>query len=401
MDDFGLPGPLTDVTVAIALLSYFAAAVLLIGLAIQTFRLLGQIRRNPPEMGSGSTLRKLFRAATDIVLLRDSFFADRWAWIFGLMFHFGLVLILIRHLRYFVEPSWVGPLWQLITLEQPFGLYGGLALPVGAGLWWLRQIVLKQGRIITSWADHAVMGLLIAIPVVGYANTIVHTDVVAVHTFGVGLITFHWRNLPFDPVLLVHLLLVAALLLLLPFSRLLLLLPFGKLLHIESAPRPDGRSKSTLAYGLALLCVMLVPILIIVDHGFSQGWTQPPVNLAKLPADHPGDEPNVMIRDHPAFLLSYRTAFVHSSTEIPFGNLEGCVTCHVTNDASNKPVGFDDPRHFCRSCHNTAAVSIDCFECHQSRPTPPGESARDNHGIGPRRLSALAIIPPIERSITR
>ena len=35
-----------------------------------------------------------------------------------------------------------------------------------------------------------------------------------------------------------------------------------------------------------------------------------------------------------------------------------------------QPVSYDDPKHFCRSCHSYASVSIDCFECHASKPEP-------------------------------
>ena len=74
---------------------------------------------------------------------------------------------------------------------------------------------------------------------------------VAVNVFGTGLLTFHWQNLPFDPLLLIHLMLVATLLLILPFSRLLLLLPFGKLLHLDTAARqaaPGVRAKSSCCF---------------------------------------------------------------------------------------------------------------------------------------------------------
>ncbi len=418
VDDFDLSAPaaaaapvvqpLTDVTIAFALLSYFAAFVLLVGLAVQSWRLFRQVRRNPaPELGTGSLPRKLFRAATDIVLLRDQFFADRWAWIFGLAFHVGLVLILIRHLRYFIEPAWVGPLWNLVILEQPFGFYGGLALPLGAACWWGRQVFLKQGRIIQGWADHTVMGLLIALPLVGYANTLVHTDVVAVNAFGTGLLTFHWQNLPFDPLLLIHLLLVATLLLLLPFSRLLLLLPFGKLLRLEPAARPIPggatrgiRAKSTLVYGLALICVMLVPVAIVIDHGISQGWMQPRPDFAGLVAGHKTDDASVMIRNHPKFLFSFRTTVVHTGVDVPADNLERCVTCHAVKDAKGEPVSFEDPTHFCRGCHNKAAVSIDCFECHQSKPSSGGQ-ASINPPASIKTRSSLAFTKSADRSTAR
>lgn len=45
-----------------------------------------------------------------------------------------------------------------------------------------------------------------------------------------------------------------------------------------------------------------------------------------------------------------------------------CFDCHAVKDESGEPVGFEDPRHFCRVCHDYAAVTIDCFECHRSKP---------------------------------
>jgi nitrate reductase gamma subunit len=50
---------------------------------------------------------------------------------------------------------------------------------------------------------------------------VVHTDVVMVKDFFTGLWTFSVGVLPMDPVLLLHLTMVAVLMLLLPFSKLL------------------------------------------------------------------------------------------------------------------------------------------------------------------------------------
>jgi [DsrC]-trisulfide reductase subunit M len=444
VDDFDLSGPsaavpqaappLTDISVAYALFTYFAFTFLAIGLALQTWRLLRQLRQAPPEMGSGSIAMRLFRAGTDVLLLRTTFFADRWAWIFGAAFHFGLLLILLRHLRYFLDPSWVGPLWKLVELEQPFGFYGGLALPLGAAAWWLRQIALKQGRIVTGrivtgrivtgrivtgrividWADHAVMALLIAIPVVGYANTIAHTDVVAVKAYAVGLVLFHWQNIPTDPLLLIHLWLVAVLMVLLPFSRLLLLLPFGNLLHLSSLPAAGGdktRVKLLRALGPALVVVMLAPVAVVARHAITQGFHLPVTDLASLVADHKTDDATVMIRNHPRFLFSHRTIVMHTGVGSPADSLERCVTCHEVKDASGQPVGFDDPSHFCRGCHTKAAVSIDCFECHQSRPSPEGQATLQSrkwfaavipHIKAPRTVAPSTVAPdPETRSAAR
>jgi hypothetical protein len=50
---------------------------------------------------------------------------------------------------------------------------------------------------------------------------VAHTDIVALKAFCLGLMAFDWQPLPADPVLLVHLTLVAALMLIFPISKLL------------------------------------------------------------------------------------------------------------------------------------------------------------------------------------
>jgi len=51
----------------------------------------------------------------------------------------------------------------------------------------------------------------------------------------------------------------------------------------------------------------------------------------------------------------------------PF-SLKECLDCHVVKGPDAVPVTASDPQHFCRSCHDYAAVSVDCFQCHASRP---------------------------------
>lgn len=50
-----------------------------------------------------------------------------------------------------------------------------------------------------------------------------------------------------------------------------------------------------------------------------------------------------------------------------------CFDCHAVKDEAGEFVSFEDERHFCRVCHDYAAVTIDCFSCHRS--TPANESA--------------------------
>jgi predicted CXXCH cytochrome family protein len=49
-------------------------------------------------------------------------------------------------------------------------------------------------------------------------------------------------------------------------------------------------------------------------------------------------------------------------------SLKECLGCHAVVGPDAVPVTASSPQHFCRSCHDYAAVSIDCFQCHASRP---------------------------------
>lgn len=46
-----------------------------------------------------------------------------------------------------------------------------------------------------------------------------------------------------------------------------------------------------------------------------------------------------------------------------------CFDCHAVSDENGEAITAEDPRHFCRVCHDYAAVQVDCFMCHRSTPT--------------------------------
>ena len=47
-------------------------------------------------------------------------------------------------------------------------------------------------------------------------------------------------------------------------------------------------------------------------------------------------------------------------------SLAECVNCHASK-SNNSVLGSN--QHFCQGCHVYAAVKIDCFECHSSKPS--------------------------------
>ena len=75
-----------------------------------------------------------------------------------------------------------------------------------------------------------------------------------------------------------------------------------------------------------------------------------------------------MRRYHMTMLMKQRDDTVHEGIRGGDFSIRRCVNCHVVNGPDGQPVGYDNPKHFCRSCHDYESVSIDCFECHVSKP---------------------------------
>lgn len=79
----------------------------------------------------------------------------------------------------------------------------------------------------------------------------------------------------------------------------------------------------------------------------------------------------VMRRSHGQFLKHHRKEAVHEGNRSKQHSLVECINCHVTPNAAGQYPTLDGKDHFCRSCHSYAAVTIDCFQCHASKPDEP------------------------------
>ncbi|CAA7620846.1 respiratory nitrate reductase subunit gamma [Magnetospirillum sp. UT-4] len=202
-----------------AILFYVAFATLVAGLGFK----IAQYARTPAPLKIPTTPAPLtqsgaaFRVAREVVVFESLFKSNKPLWIFAILFHFGLFVVLARHLRYFQEPVWFP-----VALIQPLGVWGGLAMVGGLLLLTLRRMLLTRIAYITAPGDYIMLGLLIAIGASGMMmTTLTHTDVVAVKAFFLGLMRFDIRALPADPVLYAHLAMVALLMIVFPFSKLL------------------------------------------------------------------------------------------------------------------------------------------------------------------------------------
>jgi nitrate reductase gamma subunit len=206
-------------TALFAALLYAATTVLVVGVALRVATYLRtpaplKIPTTPAPTTAGGVALRMLR---EVALFESLFRSNKWTWAFGWLFHAGLALVLVRHLRYFVEPL---PSW--LAFVQPFGVYGGYAMAAGLAGLWARRFAVARVRFISTPSDHLMIALLLAIAVTGLAmKHVAHTDVVAVKAFALGLLYFDWRPLPADGLVYAHLALVALLMLVFPFSKLL------------------------------------------------------------------------------------------------------------------------------------------------------------------------------------
>lgn len=80
------------------------------------------------------------------------------------------------------------------------------------------------------------------------------------------------------------------------------------------------------------------------------------------------EDTEFMRRNHMSLLMHQRDDTMRKGVRSTQHSLKECLNCHAVPGPDSIPVTVDDPKHFCRSCHDYAAVKIDCFQCHASRP---------------------------------
>ena len=210
---------MTTATVFFALLLYAAALLGATGLAwrIRDYARTPAPLKIPTTPAPTTTGGVVLRMLREVALFESLFKSNLWLWAMGWLFHVGLALVLVRHLRYFTEP-----VWGWVAALQPFGLYAGFAMTAGLVGLWMRRILLERIRYISTPSDHLMLALLLGIAASGLMmKFFFHTDIVGVKAFFLGLMLFDWQPLPADAVLYLHLTLVALLMLIFPFSKLL------------------------------------------------------------------------------------------------------------------------------------------------------------------------------------
>lgn len=149
---------------------YLATLLLVVGLAYKIF----DYSRTPaplviPTTPAPTTQAGVaYRMVKEVVVFESLFKANKWIWVFGWLFHFGLLLVLLRHLRYFTQPVWA---W--VDVLQPFGKYASFMMVIGLLGLLARRFVVDRVRYISTPSDYLMLVLILGIGLTGMLMTFV------------------------------------------------------------------------------------------------------------------------------------------------------------------------------------------------------------------------------------
>jgi nitrate reductase gamma subunit len=215
----GYPNPLA---VSDSLLGIGFTVALVWALVATSYRLL-QWARTPQPLPIPLTpapkthLGVIGRLALELFAFRSLLRANKTTWQASLLFHYGLLFVIIMHTRFIFE--------QLPPLLIPFIIWSGWAagaMVIGLCILLARRVLIDRMRYISAPSDYLHLLLLIAIAISGVClKRFWPVDTFAVGQFFRGVIMFQWQPLPGSAVLWVHLLLVLVLIIVFPVSKLL------------------------------------------------------------------------------------------------------------------------------------------------------------------------------------
>lgn len=94
---------------------------------------------------------------------------------------------------------------------------------------------------------------------------------------------------------------------------------------------------------------------------------RPEVPDAREGVAHCVEDADVMRKQHYSFILHQRDDTMYDGIRTSKHSFKACIACHVQPRADGSFPSHDEPDHFCSSCHNYAAVQVDCFDCHADK----------------------------------
>ena len=168
--------------------------------------------------------------------------SDKTLWLFGLIFHWTFLIVIVRHLRFFSEPilpflPMLETMDSLFQIGAPTLYLTNLGLVLGATFLFARRIIIPQMRYLSLAADYFPLFLILAIAITGmgmrYGASVMNylgmdnlalarVDVNGVKILTMSLLSFSPvvpKNI--GPLFYIHFFLVASLMIYFPMSKLM------------------------------------------------------------------------------------------------------------------------------------------------------------------------------------
>jgi nitrate reductase gamma subunit len=168
-----------------------------------------------PSLGPGAegiSARMIYEALLDIVFFRRLFKTNRVLWIASWSFHISLLLIILRHAWYFMDP-----VPEIIIMMDTAGIKAGYVMPFSLLLLLLLRIAARRDRY-TSQYNMFLITVLFMISITGLLMGIFfQPDVLDVKDFIAGILAFKPYALPDSLLFVIHFILVLILIPFLPF----------------------------------------------------------------------------------------------------------------------------------------------------------------------------------------
>jgi nitrate reductase gamma subunit len=199
------------------------------------------IKHNPLESPQ-NTAGVVGRMALEVLLFRSLFRntkvelrgerplygGAKWLWLAGLVFHWSLLFIVLRHLRFFLEPvpqvvNMLANLDGFFEIGVPTLYLTDVSILLGVSYLFLRRVVIPQMRYISLPSDYFPLFLILGVVLSGVLTRYFYkVDLLGVKEFSLGWVRFH--PVATDGIGLsfyVHVFLVSVLLAYLPMSKLM------------------------------------------------------------------------------------------------------------------------------------------------------------------------------------
>jgi hypothetical protein len=107
------------------------------------------------------------------------------------------------------------------------------------------------------------------------------------------------------------------------------------------------------------------------------------------------EDTDYMRRNHMKVLNHHRDKVVIEGVRTRQHSLKGCIDCHASEKTGSVAAAKEN---FCISCHSYAAVKIDCFDCHSTKPQASSamhplysEGANYKHKVAAREKTGITV----------